>query len=89
MLASFFAFGCKATITPVEDTELVILVTMYDPQKGLYHGGQVAGPVASKIIKDTLKMIESDDLVLFSAVDKEGKKDVHDKIISVVGEWLN
>ena len=42
-----------------------------------------------KIIKDTLNLVESDDLVLFSAVDKEGKKDVHDKIISVVGEWLN
>jgi len=39
-----------------------------------------------KIIKDTLKLIESDDLVLFSAVDKEGKKEVHDKIISIVGE---
>ena len=39
-----------------------------------------------KIIKDTLKMIESDDLVLFSAVLKEGKKDVHDKIDNIVGE---
>ena len=39
-----------------------------------------------KIIKDTLKLIKSDDLVLFSAVDKEGKKEVHDKIISIVGE---
>ena len=39
-----------------------------------------------KIIRETLKLIDSDDLVLFSAVDKEGKKDVHDKIISVVGE---
>ena len=47
-----------AAITPIEDTELVILVTMYDPQKGLIHGGQVAGPVASKIIKDTLEYME-------------------------------
>ena len=39
-----------------------------------------------KIIKDTLSLIDSDDLVLFSAVDKEGKKDVHDKILSVVEE---
>ena len=39
-----------------------------------------------KIIKDTLKLLESDDLVLFSAVQKEGKKDVHEKIISVIGE---
>ena len=39
-----------------------------------------------KIIKDTLSLIDSDDLVLFSAVDKEGKKEVHDKILSVVEE---
>ena len=39
-----------------------------------------------KIIKDTLKLVENDDLVLFSAVLKEGKKDVHDKIISIIGE---
>jgi len=39
-----------------------------------------------KLIKDTLKMIDEDDLVLFSAVDKEGKKDVHEKIIEIVGE---
>ena len=39
-----------------------------------------------KIIKDTLNLIESDDLVLFSSVLKEGKKDVHDKITNIVGE---
>ena len=39
-----------------------------------------------KIIRDTLKLVEGDDLVMFSAVAKEGKKEVHEKIISVVGE---
>lgn len=39
-----------------------------------------------KIIKDTLNLVESDDLVLFSAILKEGKKDVHDKITSIIGE---
>ena len=38
-----------------------------------------------KIIKDTLNLIESDDLLLFSSVDREGKKEVHQKIIDVVG----
>ena len=37
-----------------------------------------------KIIKETLNLIESDDLVLFSSVLKEGKKDVHDKILDIV-----
>ena len=39
-----------------------------------------------KVIRETLKMIDDDDLVLFSAVVKEGKKDVHEKILSAVGE---
>ena len=39
-----------------------------------------------RIIKDTLKLVESDELLLFSSVAKEGKKDVHDKIISIIGE---
>ena len=39
-----------------------------------------------KIIKETLKLIDDDDLVLFSSVDKEGKKEVHDKITDIVPE---
>ena len=39
-----------------------------------------------KIIKDTLNLNINDDLVLFSAVDREGKKDVHNKIINIIGE---
>jgi GTP-binding protein len=35
-----------------------------------------------KMIRDTLKMIEEDDLILFSAVSKAGKIDIHDKILS-------
>ncbi len=36
-----------------------------------------------KIIRDTLNLSKDDDLVLFSAIDKEGKKDVHEKILSI------
>lgn len=34
-----------------------------------------------KMIRDTLKMIEEDDLILFSTVSKDGKQEVHDKIL--------
>ena len=34
-----------------------------------------------------LNLIESDDLLLFSSVDREGKKEVHQKIIDVVGVY--
>ena len=37
-----------------------------------------------KIIKETLNLIDSDDLVLFSSVLKEGKKEVHEKILDIV-----
>ena len=47
-----------AAITPVKNTKLVILLTMYDPQNGQYHGGQVAGPVVSQILKDVLQHME-------------------------------
>lgn len=39
-----------------------------------------------KVIRETLKMIDTDDLVLFSAVVKEGKKDIHEKILNFVEE---
>ena len=35
-----------------------------------------------KIIKETLNLIEGDSLVLFSSVLKEGKQEVHDKILN-------
>ena len=37
-----------------------------------------------KIIIETLNLVDSDDLVLFSSVLKEGKKDVHEKILNIV-----
>ena len=37
-----------------------------------------------KIIIETLNLVDSDDLVLSSSVLKEGKKDVHDKILDIV-----
>ena len=37
-----------------------------------------------KIIRDTLSMVEGDDLILFSAVNNTGKSEVHDKIESII-----
>lgn len=39
-----------------------------------------------KIIRDTLKMVDDDDLILFSVVNKEGKKNVHNKIIDIINK---
>ena len=47
-----------AAITPVENTKLVVLVTLYDPQAGSFQGGQTAGPVVSQILSEVLPTLE-------------------------------
>lgn len=52
-------------ISPVEDPEVVILVTLYDPKGPNGHqGGTIAAPVASQILSEVLPYlgIPSDDL---------------------------
>ena len=41
-------------ISPVENTQIVVLVTLYDPKGNSYQGGQVAGPVVSQILSEAL-----------------------------------
>ena len=46
-----------AAISPVENTKLVVLLTLYDPSNGNHQGGQVAGPIVSKILTEVLPSI--------------------------------
>ena len=39
-----------------------------------------------KIIRDTLKMVDGDGLILFSMVNKNGKQDVHNIIIDILSK---
>lgn len=41
-------------ISPVENTQIVVLVTLYDPKGESHQGGQVAGPVVSQILSEAL-----------------------------------
>lgn len=41
-------------ISPVEDTQIVLLLTLYDPRGGSYQGGQIAGPVISQMLSEIL-----------------------------------
>lgn len=45
-------------ISPVEDTRVVLLLTLYDPQGQSYQGGQVAGPVVSQMLTEILPYLE-------------------------------
>ncbi len=42
-----------------------------------------------KIIKETLNLIDTDDLILFSVISKTGKIDVHDKILKIIDNDTN
>ena len=66
-------------ISPVEDTKIVLLVTLYDPKgENGHQGGQVAGPVVSQMLteilpymgipSDTTANSSSDDLVQLSDI---------------------
>lgn len=41
-------------ISPTTDTQVVVLVTLYDPQGRSHEGGQIAAPVISQILSEVL-----------------------------------
>ena len=47
-VASFVA------ISPIENTQVVVLVILYDPKGNSHQGGQTAGPVAAQILSEVL-----------------------------------
>lgn len=51
-------------ISPVENPEVVVLVTLYDPPKNNHQGGTIAAPVVAQILTEVLPYLEipSDDL---------------------------
>lgn len=51
-VASFVA------IAPVDNTELVALVTLYNPQGSNYYGGSIAAPVVSQILSEILPYLD-------------------------------
>ena len=47
-VASFIA------ISPIENTQVIVLIVLYDPEGETYQGGQTAGPVAANILSEVL-----------------------------------
>ena len=50
-VASFIA------ISPIENTQVVVLVVLYDPKGDSHQGGQTAGPFAGKIMSEVLPIL--------------------------------
>lgn len=51
-VASFLA------IAPVENTKLVVLLTLYAPQSSNYYGGRIAAPAVSQILSEVLPYLD-------------------------------
>ena len=47
-----------AAISPIENTQVVVLVTLYDPNGNSHQGGQTAAPVVSNILKEVLPKLD-------------------------------
>lgn len=49
--------GLFAGVGPISNPELVVVVVINDPGGDLYHGGEVAAPVFSRIMKGALRVL--------------------------------
>jgi cell division protein FtsI (penicillin-binding protein 3) len=67
--------GLFAGIAPISDPEIAVVVVINDPGGDLYHGGEVAAPVFSRIMKGTLRLLNvpPDDNTRVSSVQAEKK----------------
>lgn len=45
-------------ISPIENTQVALLLTLYDPSNGNHQGGQVAGPVVSQMLSEILPYLD-------------------------------
>lgn len=49
--------GLFAGIAPISDPQVVVVVVINDPGGDLYHGGEVAAPVFSRVMKGALQVL--------------------------------
>ena len=49
--------GLFAGMAPIDNPEVVVVVVINEPGGDLYHGGDVAAPVFSRVMKGTLQVL--------------------------------
>jgi cell division protein FtsI (penicillin-binding protein 3) len=49
--------GLFAGIAPISNPEIVVVVVINEPSGDLYHGGEVAAPVFSRVMKGALQVL--------------------------------
>ena len=77
-VASFVA------IAPVENVEVVVLLTLYDPQVSNYYGGSIAAPAVSQILTEVLPYLDipSNDSIDYSTKETISTPDVVNKTVA-------
>ena len=71
-------------ISPIVDTKVCVLVTLYDPQGESHEGGQIAAPVVAQIMSEVLPYlgIASDSEESYDADDYSVVQDVRNKTVT-------
>ena len=65
--------GTFAGIAPLSRPELAVVVMINEPGGDLYHGGEIAAPVFSRVMKGALQLLNiAPDGGTSAAVDKQG-----------------
>jgi len=77
-------------ISPIVDTKVCVLVTLYDPQGRSHEGGQIAAPVISQIMSETLPYlgIAADKATSSSDKDTIMVTDVRNKTLTEAAKIL-
>lgn len=79
-VASFVA------ISPIENTQVVVLVILYDPQGHSHQGGQTAGPVAAQILSEVLPYLGIPSDTTKTTIDEEDLPIVPNLVDKTVAE---
>lgn len=78
-------------ISPVEDTQVVLLLTLYDPPKNNHQGGQLAGPVVSQMLSEILPYLgipSTEDTSSSSSTSNITVPDVRNKTVAEAEKTL-
>lgn len=78
--------GLFAGMAPISNPKIVVVVVINEPSGDLYHGGEVAAPVFSRVMKGALRVmnIAPDGERINTA--KQSNTSSHEKISTLVGE---
>ena len=78
-------------ISPIEDTQVVLLLTLHKPTGGEYQGGQIAGPVVGQMLSEILPHlgVPSDAVTATNSENLITVPDVRNKTVAEAKKIMN